>query len=120
MVIWEKALLCRDTYKSLLALGRYCTTVTTVGMFTARRHNPAPSGRQACGHSLYHPCYLGAGLKTFVIYFLKLRLKIMKPRKKEKTSCERIPHYLYFSGLTFPMSPDFLIQMSSDYLSQKI
>lgn len=44
----------------------------------------------------------------------------MKPRKKEKISCERILYYLYLSGITFPMSPDFLIQMSSDYLSVKI
>lgn len=103
-----------------LALGHYRTTVIRVGMFAARRHNPAPSGRQACGRSLHHPCYLGVGLKTFIIYFLKLRLKIMKPRKKEKISCERILYYLYLSGITFPMSPDFLIQMSSDYLSVKI
>lgn len=102
------------------ALGRYRTTVTRVGMFAARRHNPAPFGRRAFGRSLLHPCYSGAGLKTFVIYFLKLRLKIMKPRKKEKISCERTLYYLYLSGITFPMSPDFLIQMSSDYLRVKI
>lgn len=45
---------------------------------------------QALGKSLYYFCYFYAGLKTYVIYFLKIMTKIIKSRKEEKLSCEQI------------------------------
>lgn len=71
-------------------------------------HNPATFGRQAHGHSLYDPCNFGAGLKTFVIHFKKIKMRSYRIQKGRKKLLVKEYCITHFSGITFPMGPDLL------------